>query len=383
MRTAKGYCHNNKKGTARVVCASDRMMTVEEVIKVYKIDTNVWEVEKFKVKPHEGYRKDRKVRWIVKNGTVVDGEVNDTGKMLVVPLFGFELTLVKRKNVVDVSKIVSDMWKDARKYAPKQHTYPKFKKTSNMLEIILADYHFGGLAWHEETGHDYDIKIAAKNLERVVASLIVRSSCMKYEQVILPIVGDYFNSDHEQNTTTKGTFQDEDTRWQKTFRFGRQVAVETIEMLSEIAPVKVFVIRGNHDDQRSYYLGDSLSCWYHNSRRVTIDNLAYPRKYMHWGKVLLGFAHGDKERHYTLPMLMAEEAKHAWVETEHREWHIGHIHQKRIEMFEGGSTVVKAYRALTRKSAWTVDSGYTAKVSAEANMWSKDEGWLGCFNAHP
>ena len=383
MRTRQGYSHNVKKGSARVVCASDRMMTVEEVMRVYKIDPLIWEVEKFKVKPHEGYRKDRKVRWIVQNGTVIDGEVHDTGKMLVVPLFGFELTLVKRKNIVDVAKIISDMWKDAQKYSPKPHSYPPVKKTETLLELILADFHFGSLAWNGETGHDNDIKIAARNLKRVVGALVTRASCMNYEQIILPITGDYFNSDHQLNTTTKGTFQDEDTRWQKTFRYGRQLAIEVIELLAEVAPVKVFIIRGNHDNQRAFYMGDSITSWFHNSKRVEIDNNAYPRKYYQWGKVLLGFTHGDKERHYTLPMLMADEAKQAWANTEYREWHIGHIHQKRLEMFEGGSTVVKAYRALTQKDAWTIEKGYTAKISAEVNMWSKDEGWLGCFNAHP
>jgi hypothetical protein len=303
--------------------------------------------------------------------------------MLVVPLFGFELTLVKRKNIEEVSKIISLMWKDAKKYTPKPHVYRPIKKTENMLEVILADFHYGALAWHEETGHDYDIKIAATNLKRVVGYLLTRASCMKYEQVLLPIVGDYFNSDHLLNTTTKGTFQDEDTRWEKTFNRGRQLAVELVDMVAELAPVKVVMLRGNHDDQRSYYLGDSLSCWYHNSKRVQIDNLAYPRKYVNWGRVLLGFAHGDKEKKYTFPMLMAEEAKQFWAQTEYREWHIGHIHQKRVEMFEEGGVPVKSYRALTQKSAWTVDSGYMSQAAAEVNMWSKSEGWIGCFNAHP
>jgi hypothetical protein len=218
MRTRKGYSQNVKKGSARVICASDRMMTVEEVLKIYKIDTKLWEVEKFKVKPHEGYRKDRKVRWIVQNGTVLDGHVEDSGKMLVVPLYGFEVTLIKRKDVVDTKKIIADMWIDAKKIKPK---HPHFRKPSNsglMLEVVLADFHFGRLSWHEESGANYDVKIAANMLRRIVNTLVERASGMKYEQIILPIVGDYFNSDHQLNTTTKGTPIIEDARWQKTFR---------------------------------------------------------------------------------------------------------------------------------------------------------------------
>jgi predicted phosphodiesterase len=359
------------------------MMTVEQVLKVYKIDTKLWEVEKFKIKPHEGYRKDRKVRWIVKGGTVIDGHVEDSGKMLVVPLYGFEVTLVKRKNVEDVKKIISDMWLDARKHKP---TYPTFrtpKKTGLMLEVILADFHYGRLGWKEESGEDIDINISADILRRTIGKLIDRSKGIKFEQVILPIVGDYFNSDHQINTTTKGTFQVEDTRWQKTFRKGRQLAVEIIDMLAYLAPAKVIMLRGNHDNQRSFYLGDSLSSWYNRVNRVTIDNLAAPRKYFPWGRVLLGFAHGHMEKKYTLPMLMAKEAKNDWVNADTYEFHVGHIHQKRLEMYEEGGVVVKSYRALTPQDAWTVESGYMSKIAAESNIWSRTEGWLGCNNAQP
>ena len=47
-----------------VICASRRMLTKEDVIREFKIDTDLWEVEKFKVKTSEGYRKDRRVKWV-------------------------------------------------------------------------------------------------------------------------------------------------------------------------------------------------------------------------------------------------------------------------------------------------------------------------------
>jgi hypothetical protein len=169
----------------------------------------------------------------------------------------------------------------------------------------------------------------------------------------------------------------------KDISFGRLLASDIIDTLAELGPTKVLVIRGNHDNQRSFYLGDSLSCWYHNTKRVEIDNLACPRKYFPWGKVLLGFTHGHMEKKYTLPMLMASEAKEHWINAEHCEFHTGHIHQKKVEQYEEGGVIVKSYRALTLADAWTVESGYASKSSAEANVWSKTDGWFGCYNAHP
>jgi len=80
-----------------VVCASKRMLSKEDVIKQFNIDMNIWEIERFKVKSSEGYRKDRKVDWHIKNGSVTQGDVTDSGKMLVVPLFHIEVRLVKKK----------------------------------------------------------------------------------------------------------------------------------------------------------------------------------------------------------------------------------------------------------------------------------------------
>lgn len=79
-----------------IVCASPRMLTKEEVMRQFNVDENQWEVERFKVKTSEGYRKDRKVDWHVVDGRVTHGDVEDSGMMLVVPLYHIEVRL-KRK----------------------------------------------------------------------------------------------------------------------------------------------------------------------------------------------------------------------------------------------------------------------------------------------
>ena len=46
-----------------IVCASRRMLNKDEVLKQFNVDMNIWEVERFRVKTSEGYRKDRSVEW--------------------------------------------------------------------------------------------------------------------------------------------------------------------------------------------------------------------------------------------------------------------------------------------------------------------------------
>jgi hypothetical protein len=79
-----------------IVCASRRMLNKEEVLKQFHVNMDMWEVERYRVKTSEGYRKDRSVEWHVKNGLVESGDVSDSGKMLVVPLYHIEIRLVRK-----------------------------------------------------------------------------------------------------------------------------------------------------------------------------------------------------------------------------------------------------------------------------------------------
>jgi hypothetical protein len=111
-----------------IICSSPRMITQEDVIKQFNIDLEEWEIISFKVKTSEGYRKDRKVDWHVKEGSVVAGDVIDTGKMLVVPLYHVEVRLIKRKNITDAKAILDTLIEDAQKFAP---VYPKIEYPEN------------------------------------------------------------------------------------------------------------------------------------------------------------------------------------------------------------------------------------------------------------
>ena len=53
-------------------------------------------------------------------------------------------------------------------------------------------------------------------------------------------------------------------------------------------PVDVVVIPGNHDFERSYYMGAYLEAWFNEDPQVYVNNGASPRKYYKFGKVLLG-----------------------------------------------------------------------------------------------
>ena len=372
----------------KVVVTSKRMLTQEDLIKEHNINMNDWRIKSFKVKSSEGYRKDRKVIWNVTNGSVTDGHVEDTGKMLVVPLHHLELIMERKTEEIRAGLLVQQIIQDAAKYAPtySKMVYPKHIGNA-MYEIDMPDIHFGRLTWNEESGEDYDIKIAEKMVEKVVTELLSYTSLFPVKKIILPFGNDFYNVNTHTNTTVGGTPQQEDTRWSKTFRKGWHLAKNIVEMCSAIAPVDVLIIKGNHDEERTFYLGELLQAWFHNNSQVFIDNRAMGRKYYLFGNNLIGFTHGDGGQSQTrldkYASLMPTEVPDLWAKSNYREWHLGHIHHK-FETKEENGVVVRFLRSLVAADAWTYDKGFVGQLrAAEAFLWDAKRGLQAQFTVTP
>ena len=205
-------------------------------------------------------------------------------------------------------------------------------------------------------------------------------------KILLPLGNDYFNVNNKANTTANGTLQQEDTRWQKTFRAGRKIAIDMIDMCTSIAPTDVLLIPGNHDEEKIFYLGDALECWYHNNKNVHIDNLARSRKYYSYGKVLLGFTHGYNENIKKLPNLMQFEVPQLWGNSLYREWHTGDKHHKvdyLLEVEDQIGMVIRILRSLVPADAWTFSHGFVGVPrSAEAFLWHPENGLVAQFTSN-
>jgi hypothetical protein len=268
---------------------------------------------------------------------------------------------------------------------------------NNLLEISIFDLHMGKLAWGGETGENYDTKIARARFLESIEKLLHRASGFDYSHILFPVGNDFFNSDTIFNTTTQGTQQDEDLRWQKTFNVGTRLLVDAINMLKQSGrAVDVIVIPGNHDFERSYYMGKFLEAWFNHDPAVNINNGASPRKYYRFGKVLLGFTHGSEEKESSLPLLMATdiESKPMWSETIYHEWHLGHIHRKRNVSYrvtdskertlnEDLGVTVRYLSSLTGTEEWHHKKGFVGAIkAADAFIWNDELGLVAHLNSN-
>jgi len=257
---------------------------------------------------------------------------------------------------------------------PKEVSTPK--DTGILLEIATPDLHVGKLAHSIETGgRPYDVKIAIATFERALEALIARTSGYNVEEILLVAGNDLFNSDSPENETTAGTAVSCDGRFHKTFHHVRNMMVKAVERLRQIAKVHILIVPGNHDRLTAYHLGDSLECYFHADPQVRVTNTPVVRKYVEWGKCLIGFCHGDEGRRTEYAQLMAVENPQAWGRTQFREVHTGHYHKQQLEEFHG--VRVRILSALTPADDWHSANGYIGAIrQAEAFVWSKTEGLL-------
>lgn len=386
------YSYVNKGETAELLVETERRIRTEkDLLKVIDLDTDTWEIEKFIVGKSEGYRKDRQVKWKVRKGVVAYGEVNDTGKLLIVPMFSVKVWLRRKTQAIRAGLAVDDLKRDMQRYAPKYKRIKYPKLTDGMLlEIAIPDAHVGELVWAEESGENSDLKLQVRRVTIAIEELIKYARNFPIEKILFTLGNDFFNSDTPGNTTTAGTPMSEDTRWQKTFRAGRVLACAVIDKLETLAPVDVKIIPGNHDFVRSFHLGDSLECWYRNCPNVSIDNNARTRKYYVYGKCLIMLTHGDEEKTDELHELMSAEEPMLWAQSRFREVHLGHLHHKREMRYkvktpmtqEYKGVVVRFLRGLTPTDAWHRGKGYIGALqSAELFLWHKEKGVVAQFNA--
>jgi hypothetical protein len=386
--SSSAYSFKEDKNKAEITTTTNiRIKKLEDLIRVCDIDTDIWEVDHWICNVWETGRKDvtENITW---TNDKKNGSKRDSGKINTEQIFQVKAWLKKKVEEILLNDIKKEMIKEMKLFAPK---YPRllYKKINDkfLLELDIPDLHYGKLSWSEESGDDYDIKIAEEYALNCLQSLINQSSAYTVDRILFPIGNDFYNVNSKTETTIHNTPQQEDTRWQKTFIKGRQLAIKMIDMLSTIAPVDVLIIPGNHDEERTFYLGDSLECWYNNNKNVNINNKAMKRKYYLYGKNLIGLTHGYYEKLDRLPLLMSLEQPEMWAKSKFREWQTGDKHHKKeiktsLRENESEGVMVRILRSLSANDAWHFDKGFVGSQRAgEAFIRHFDKGLIAQFTA--
>lgn len=340
-----------------------RVQTLEDLIEVANIDPSIWSIERWECN-----------KWEV-------GAVDDTGSIVVEPLYQVKAKLKAKTldNNIDRQKdlIINEMRGFAPKYSP-----IKYKKDHSncLLEISVFDIHFGKLANENESGENYDLKIAEAKFKKAISELLGRVKLDSVERILFPVGNDLIHVDNIISTTFNGTPQDSDTRFHKIFTTVKKVLIETIDELTTIAPVDVVIIPGNHDTTVTFLLGEVLDAWYSNNPNVIVNNSPKLRKYYKFGKNGFQFTHGDREKHTDLGLIFATEATKIWADTKYRFCQLGHYHKSKktnyvsVDTFQGFQ--IQIMPSLSANDAWHAGKGYNSLKQAKAFLFDREEGLI-------
>jgi hypothetical protein len=333
--------------------------TLKELITYAEVDENIWECERFIANKWEMGAKD------------------DAGVVHVTPLFQVKATFKRKVYMQAVRAEIDALIDFAKQKMPtfQRVKYPK-ATSGNLIEISPMDHHFGMFSWAEECGANYDSKIASRIWWDMMEDIRHRTKIYDPEKYLFVLGNDLLHVDNPDNTTTKGTRQDVDSRYHKTFRSTARIMIDSIRFLKDLAPVDVSMIEGNHDMNAVFHVGEVLSAYFHACSDVKIDNSPKVRKYYQWGDVMLMFTHGHKGKRDKFPLMMPVEERALWGKTKFAEIHTGHLHHTRVEEFNG--IRVRILPSLVAQNAWSNGEGYVGAVRAtESFIWNKSNGLIG------
>jgi len=348
-----------------ITAVSKTIRTLEDALAAADVDSKVWEVERHVIN-----------KWDM--GAKLGQGENE--KLAAMELWQVKVWL-RRRSPIETEVLIDALVEKLRKYAPR---FPKLsirspKQGTIMAEACLFDMHFGKLAWGEETGEDYDTKIAVRRFKSAVEGMISKMSSYKVSKILFPLGNDLLHANNAQGTTEKGTRLDVDSRIQKAYLATYEVLAWAVEMFAQVAPVEIVEVKGNHDPLLTFTLCHALNERYLHTKKVEVDLRPLSRKYKQWGVSLLGYTHGNTGKQETLPRLMAIEAPMEFAAAKYREWHIGHFHKKKEDRYNAGDTYegvrVRVIPTLSGTDAWHAESGYVKQPQeAELYLWDREQG---------
>lgn len=243
----------------------------------------------------------------------------------------------------------------------------------NLLAVYpLGDPHIGMMAWGEECGENWDLKLAEAVFCDTFKKIVKRAP--RCSNALIVNLGDFFHYDNlDGMTAAHGNILDRDGRYAKMVSIGIKIIRQMIETaLEHHENVEVINVTGNHDEVGSLFLSICLSHVYENEPRVTINTSPALFHYKRFGKVLLGAHHGHKTKMDKLPGVMATDMSKDWGETYHRMWLTGHIHSDNKKEFPGCS--VESFRTIAPPDEYATGGGWRSKRDTKVIIFDKELG---------
>ena len=249
---------------------------------------------------------------------------------------------------------------------------PKDADADLLTAYLFGDPHFGMRAMAAEAGENFDLAEAERITCAAIDYMVGRAP--PSETGLLVNIGDYFHADDSTNQTPAHKNPlDVDGRFFYITQAGLRALVYSINRMKvRHSKVMVWILPGNHDPHTAWMLALCLSSFFNNDPRVEIDMNPGLYKYLRFGRNLLGAHHGHGAKLGELPLIMANDRKEDWGQTDHRVFWMGHIHHKQVQEIQG--VFVESLNTLAPGDAWQRGKGYRSTRSSQMVVLHKTHG---------
>jgi hypothetical protein len=277
----------------------------------------------------------------------------------------------------DINKFFDDLLKDLSELPNKPSTIVRQRPVDNetyLLVVDPADCHIGKLSMSFETGEDYNNQIAVKRVKEGVDGIIEKTKGFNIDKVLFIGGNDILHIDTPKRTTTSGTPQDTDGMWYNNFLIAKELYIDVLTRLIQVADVHFVFNPSNHDFTHGFFLANVIETYFKDCKNITFDCDIKHRKYFRYYYNLIGTSHGDGAKTQDLPLLMAQESPE-WSSTKHRYIYTHHVHHKTSRDFIG--VTVESMRSPSSADGWHSRNGYQhAPKAIEGFLHSKTHGQI-------
>lgn len=248
-------------------------------------------------------------------------------------------------------------------------------------QYTVTDLHFGMLSWKEETGADYDLKIAEQLLLDWFAAAIKQSP--DAATAVLAQLGDLLHHDaHASVTPEHRNVLDADSRLQKMIRVVIRTMRRIIAMLLEKhETVHVIMADANHDPAGGAWLREMFAAFYESEPRVIVNSSASTYYVVEHGETSLFYHHGHKRRIGDVDSVFAGKFREVYGRTKFSYGHIGHLHSD--ELKSTNLMKIERHETLAAPDAYAANGGWLSGRSAKVITYSSLYGECGRLTITP
>lgn len=241
--------------------------------------------------------------------------------------------------------------------------------------IQIGDAHLGMLAHAAETGHNFDLKIAERELCAAIGVLIDEAPAC--EKMVINDLGDFTHYENfKAESEAGGNKMDYDGRFPKMIKVYSRVMRWIIDKaLTKAKVVDVIINQGNHSRTNDIWMAELLRVAYPTDRVNVLNNDSVFIGYR-MGNTLVMIHHSDKCPPARLVSVLTTDFRQDYGETEHHYIDIGHIHHRMVAKEHPG-VVLESWNNLAANDKWHADAGYRSRQCITMVLRSRTYGEVG------